>query len=427
MGRKRFIIFFTVILLLFGCEDKSESIQKPATQTQQPTQSHELKRAPAYTKTVPSDEYAGFVFEGMLHKELRENEFGWSLLGVSKAFGIPVQESEKPKQFKDFIVPYELKIGNKDNMVAFRLDTSRQESLKYLKFAEGANAIYHVFQNGHEVQLKSQPFTHHGGSINIHQPLELLQLLHVGYIQEGEIIYVGQDKSSPINGKVLFDNKVEIGSDKKLDVKLVYYYDPAKQPNYGKVDLSIDGESILLCDHDHKGSSNYYQNGFVEAVAFQGTILLKVNLDEDVVILRRANNRWERVFSPEKYTSILQGTLALQIASDGSGKFIDSEHRRAHDVSATGGAPNTMYPIDLISFGHFELDEAQKELAITADLSARNEGRSIFNMQVRFIFDGATFIPNRMVSWDDGKYGADKSSGKEIKSLDDYLQFSYTL
>ncbi|KIL39569.1 hypothetical protein SD70_19395 [Gordoniibacillus kamchatkensis] len=425
MSKKRFIIFFTVIPFLFGCEDKS-GFQKPTTQIQQSAQTPDVKRALSYIKTVPGDEYEGFVYEGMLHKELRDNGFGWSLLDVSKAFGIPVQEIEKPEQYKDFVIPYEFRIGSKDNEVTFRLDTSHKESLKYLKFAEGANATYHVFQNDHEVKMETQPFTHHGGGINI-QPLELLQLLHIGYIQKGQTIYVGQDKPSPINGKVLFDNKVEIGSNQKLNVSLVYYYDPGTKPNYEKVELIIDGEPVILFDQDHKGSSGYYQNGFVEAITFRGSQLLKVNLDEDAIILKRTSNRWERVFSPEKYNSILHGTLSLQIASDGSGKFIDSEHRLTHEVSTTGGMPNTVYPIDLISFGHFELDEAQKELAITAELSARNEGRSIFNMKVRFLFDGTTFIPNRMASWDDGKFGADKSSGKEIQSLDDYMQFSYSL
>jgi hypothetical protein len=60
-------------------------------------------------------------------------------------------------------------------------------------------------------------------------------------------------------------------------------------------------------------------------------------------------------------------------------------------------------------------------------MSARNEGRGIFNMKIRFIFDGTTFIPIRMASWDDAKYGADKGSGKRIASMDDYLQFSYSL
>jgi hypothetical protein len=411
--------------MLVGCgENPVPAIQ--AVQTQQPVQSPEMKRAPAYTKSIPPEEYDGFVYRGMLLKDLRDSGFGWPLIAVSKAFGIPVVEMEKPMAYKDIVVPYGLNVGNKGDAVTFTLDTSHKEGLKYLNSAEGAEASYIVQQKGHQVQMKSPPFSHHGGDINI-QPLEMLQLLHIGYAQEGQTVYVGQEVKSRIDGKILFDNKVMLGKDKETDVKLIYQYDQASKPNYDKVELIIDGESVILFDHDHKGSYDYYQNGLIEAISFNGDTLLKINLDEDVVILKRTSDRWERAFAPDQYNSLRQGKLSLLIDSEGTGSFLDSIHRLEHKVSAGSGSPNTIYPIDFMYFGHFETDEAQKELAITADLSARNEGRIIFNMKIRFVFDGTTFTPIRMSSWDDAKYGADKGSGKKITSMDDYLQFSYSL
>jgi hypothetical protein len=422
---KRSVVFFILTLMLVGCaEDSMPTIQ--AVQTQQPAQSPELKRVPAYTKSVPPDEYDGFVYQGMLRKDLRDSGFGWPLIALSKAFGIPVVEMEKPKEYKDIVVPYGLNVGNKGEAVTLTLDTSHIEGLKYLISAEGAEASYIVLQKGHQVQMKSPPFTHHGGAINI-QPLEMLQLLHISYAQEGQTIYIGQEEKSRIDGKILFDNKVMLGNDKETDVKLIYQYDPASKPNYEKVELTIDRESVILFDHDHKGSSDYYQNGLIEAISFKGDTLLKINLDEDVVILKRTSGHWERAFSPDQYSSFRQGNLSLLIDSEGTGTFIDSFLHLEHKVSAGGGSSNTTYPIDFMSFGHFEADEVQKELVITADLSARNEGRSIFNMKIRFMFDGTTFTPIHMASWDDAKYGSDKGSGKKIKSLDDYLQFSYSL
>ena len=268
---KQTVVFFILMFMLVGCGENSVPIIQ-AVQTQQPAQSPGVKQAPTYTKAVPPDEYDGFVYRGMLRKDLRDSGFGGSLIAVSKAFGIPVVEMEKPKKFKDIVVPYELNVGNKGKEVTFTLDTSYKEGLKYLKSAEGADATYIVLQNGHQVQMKSPPFTHHGGAINI-QPLEMLQLLHIGYAQEGQTFYIDKEEKSRIDGKVLFDNKVMLGNDKETDVKLIYQYDPASKPNYEKVELIIDGVSVILFDHGHKGSSDYYQNGLIEAISFKGDTL----------------------------------------------------------------------------------------------------------------------------------------------------------
>lgn len=315
---KRAVLFF-ILLMLFGCEQKSVPIQQ-AVQTQQPVQSPEVKQAPAYTKAVPPDEYDGFVYRGMLRKDLRDSGFGWSLTAVSKAFEIPVVEKEKPEKYKDIVVPYEVNVGKKEAEVTFTLDTSHKEALQYLKTAERADASYIVRQKGHQVQLNPPPLIHHGGVILI-QPLEILQLLPIAYAQEGKTFYIGQEKS-PIDGKVLFNDKVMLANDKKSDVKLIYQYDPASKPNYEKVELIIDGESVTLFDHDHKGSFDYYENGFIEAISFNGDLLLKVNLDEDVVILKSTGDRWERVFSPDQYGSFKNSNLSLLINSEGMGTFV---------------------------------------------------------------------------------------------------------
>jgi hypothetical protein len=419
----KWLVVLIYIIILFGCGEKTEPARQ-AIQMQQPTPSPKVKQAPAYKKAVQPYEYDGFVYRGLLHKELRDSGFGWSLQDVAKTFEIPFLETAKPKEYKDFVVPYKIRVGNKKEAVTFQLDTSHKEALKYLKSAEGADASYIVMKNGRQVEMKSPPFAHHGSAINI-QPMELLQLLHINYVQEGQTFYIGQEAKSPIEGKVLFDHKMMITNKKETDVKLIYHYNQASKPNYEKVDLIIDGESVILFDNNRKGSSDYYENGLVEAVSFNGNTLLKVNLDEDIVILKRTGDRWERVFSPDQYRSFRQDNLSLMIAPDGTGTFIDHIHQLEHKVSVTGGSPNTSYQIGFMFFESFEMDEAQKELAISADLSAQDKGRSIFNMKIRFIYDGTTFIPIRMASWDDGKYGADKAAGKSIKSIDEYQQFSY--
>jgi hypothetical protein len=413
------------MLMLTGCRENPVP-NLEAVETQQPAQSIKVKQASAYTKTVQLDEYDGFVYRGMLRKELRDSGFGWSLNAWSKALGISVLEMEKPREYKDIVVPYELKVGNKGEALTFKLDTSNKEGLKYLKSAEGADASYIVMQKGHQIQMKLPPFSHHGGDIHI-QPFEMLQLLHIDYAQEGQTFYIGQNEKSRIDGKVLFENKVMVGKDNEAEVKLIYQYDSASKPNYGKIELIIDAQSVILFDHDHKGSSDYYQNGFIETISYKGDTLLKIDLDEDVVILKRSGERWERFFSPDQYRFFKNGSLSLLIDSEGMGTFVDNFHRLEHKVNPGGGSPNTTYPVDIMSFGHFEINEGTMELAVTADLIARNEGRGMFHMKIRFIFDGTTFIPIRMASWDEAKYGADKGSGKKITSLDDYLQFSYSL
>jgi hypothetical protein len=125
-----------------------------------------VKQAPAYTKTVPPYEHDVFVYRGFLHKELRDSGFGWSLEDVAKTFEIPVVETAKPEEYKDFVVPYKIRVGNKKEAVTFQLYTSHKEALKYLTFAEGADASYIVMQNGRQVEMKSPPFAHHGSAIN---------------------------------------------------------------------------------------------------------------------------------------------------------------------------------------------------------------------------------------------------------------------
>jgi hypothetical protein len=427
MCGKQFVVLIITILILLGCcgcGEKSE-LSEQSVQTQQSTQYTELKQAPGYTKIIQHDEYDGFVYRGMLRKDLRDSGFGWSLQEIAKVFEIPVQEMEKPEEYKDFVVPYELKIGNDEDAITLRLDTSHKEGLKYLNSFEGANASYKVMQSGNEVNMESPPFTHHGGAINI-QPLEFLKMLHIGYSQKGQTFYIGQEVKSHIDGKVFFDDKVMLGNDKVADVKLLYKYDPVSKPNYDKVELTVNGQSIVLFDHDHPGSSDYYQNGYIEGITYHEDSLLEVNLDEDVVILKRTDNGWERIFSPDQYKSFGQGKLSLQIANDGAGTFVDSIHRLESKVSVIGGIPNTVYPINFMYFGHLESDELQNQLVIKANLSAW-ESRSIFNMEIRFEYDGTNFTPISMASWDNSKYGAEKGAGKEIKSMDEYLQFSYNL
>lgn len=409
-----------VLLLLSGCGEKSGIVRRP-DEAQQPVRVSEPKQSPGFKKTVPPDERVGFAYNGLLRKDLRDSGMGWPLRQLSVAFDIPILDKPKPDEYKDIVIPYELTVGNDENAVTFRLDTARPNELQHLNSAEGANAAYKVIKQGREVQMRSQPFTYHGGDIQV-EPLEILRLLHIDYILDGQTYYIKQKERSPIEGKVFFDKKVAIDNGQETEVRIVYRYDQDSNQNYDEVELIVGGESVPLVDHNNPGSSDYYEDGFAESVTYRGETLLAVYLDEDVIILQRSGNGWKRLLSPEQYRSFWEGSLSLRVDQDGTGAFVDADRRLEHRVSVSGGMRGAIYPITLMSFGHFEADESTKTLAITANLSAW-EDRSIFNMEIRLVFDGTRFTPVGMASWDEASYGADKGQGKEIRSMDDYLQF----
>jgi len=372
---------------------------------------------------IPADEYEGVVYNGLLWKDLRPNEFeAWPLNRISRDLDIAMTVPDNPPEYKDAIIPLKILLGNAS--VAFALDTGNVKNAIDLQFPERANAVYSVSKNGKTQQLKKPPFIYRGSGPYVDLK-EFLTLMDLDYAESGQTLYVGSRGSGEIKGKVMSHDVFQTRDPEDADVKLIYLYDPANIPRYRTIELVIGGERVVLFDNDRPGRSAYYNSGSAEFAEYQGETFLQVHLDQDTVILKKISGQWKPIFSATQYAAFDSGRFSLKIEADGSASFVDTIRHAEHHVHASGGTPGKVYPVTIQGFARDM--SVDGPFSIVAQIGAREEGRIVFSGQVRFVYNGDTLVPAEIASWDEQKYGQDKAAGKTILTKDDYLQFRYSL
>jgi hypothetical protein len=429
---RQIIFMLLIVSVINGCghiPQVSLKANAPSPKTSQslPSPEPQVLQATIKSKEIPADEFTGVVYNDQLLKDLQYSDIDgvFSLAGICQDLQIPMIKSENPPQYKDIVVPYQIRLSYEKVTVTVMLDTSNKETMKHLNSEEAADAAYIVRKNGKLVQMKLQPFVHHGSGpyINLEELLELLEIEHT---QKGQLLLIGIEQSAlNINSKLLFQKKIKPAGKIDENVRLIYEYDLANKPYYKRIVLQIGDEPIILLDQNHKGSSNYYQGGYIEVIPFNGEDFLQVHLDEDTMIFKKNAGGWKLIFSNEQYKQYQEGSLTLKTSFNGTALFVDSINKVEKKVNAVLGAPNTLYKMQVQSMGYLNLDERQQILELTADLAARNEGRTIFIAHIHFVYNGETLIPKEITSLDDYKLGTDKSNGKNIISTEEYLQFDY--
>lgn len=377
----------------------------------------------------PENEFSGIVYKGYILKNLRENEWGWYIPALANELDIEmVVEEDKNDIYSKWEIPVNFYLKRGDVTLSFKGDIDKLDDV-YLNAPHMATITYKVFKENRELVLKKQPLTYRKGGPYI-DLIELLEALEIKYFTDGSTIYLDTGGKTEILGKVLDSRSVELSSKETVNLKLIYNYRSSNDPGYKDIELLINGKKdtgVKVFDEFSRGSSEYYRYGTVEYLNYSGEDLVQVILGNDTAVYKYEKGKLFPLFTRDDYIQYLGGSLVLKTGENGMSVFIDRVNGFRKEFELKDVKPNSIFDVNIRSFGRIETDILGKQLKMVAVAGAVCNGRVFFSVQIEFIYDGNAFIPLKIVSIDEARYDQDKTGEKLIDSMEEYKRFEYHL
>ncbi len=422
------IIIGAITIIHTSTEVKAKPPVKDAVQVQKQV----------YNEDVPintNDELNGIVYKGYLLKDVRENEWGWSIPAISKALDITyvVDNSQIP----DAIVPINFTLQRESTKLTFKGNVIANKDLKipkgaYLTEPEAANLSYRVYKNGKELSFEKAPYTIKAGGPYVDLD-ELLQALNISYVKQNKTYYIDEKKPTTIIGKVLINQTIQLDDHKKLPIKLIYDYDNLENYRYRKIDLIVNNHKnrpITIYTAIQPGSYPYYRDAIFSYQTYKGLDLLQLELGlgHDTIIYKVNNDQLTPIFTKEYYQQFLNDNLYLETDKYGHITYVDKKSDYKHPIAIDQTlAPNSIYKLHSQIMDSMKLDVPNNQLKLVIMAGAFHQGKNIFTIYLEFIYNGQSFVPSKAYSIDWKKRDQAKISGKNIKSNLDYARFEYSL